>query len=237
MNFDPDAQERVESAANQLMATGASRLLGKLVGDVWLNNVARFDPVAGDTSRSLGFLSAENIAERASRLSRRAQEWKAVRLEAVKARNSVEFDNDGVRFHLVKAPVRSGISPDWFHDFKWTTQVRVEAAEAVNAVYRAPYTDPTSEPLFPARGSGDATLISDFFVVWAGVRGEEPRTRGWLVIPSAGPSSIIAATDLWADETGRVQIPAAPSSPVASEADIEVPMRLKKTALEQLDGR
>lgn len=237
MNFDPDAQERVERAAELLTSTGASTLLGKLVGEVWINNVARFEPAAGDTSRSLGFLSAENIAQRANRLSQTDQEWKAVGLEAVKARNTVEFANKDVRFHLVKAPVGSAMSPDWFRDFKWTTQVRLEAAEAVSAVYRAPYADPTSEPLFPVRGGGDATLINDFFVVWAGQRGEEPRTRGWLIIPSAGPNSIIAAADLWADETDRTQIPIAPQGPAADDTDIELPMRLKKAALEQLDGR
>jgi hypothetical protein len=66
--WDPAAGERLQDIVEQLRAARVIAVLEETVSLVWGANIARYEPSdLGDTARSLGVTSAENIRELALR--------------------------------------------------------------------------------------------------------------------------------------------------------------------------
>lgn len=206
MTFDPGASKRATEAAGELADCGLTSLAADLVRDVWARNVARYDPTVGDTVRVIAIQSAENIAQLIVRRARKDKSWTDTGVVVTPRNNSLLLQVRSLRIHFVKVPHSSGLNPDWNRDFDWaTSQVRLDAAEANDAVYRSPRLVAGIDPLISADGlgvQGDPGKLVEHFVVWGATISEDPQTRGWLVLPAVQNGPVAAVVQLWDDSRG-----------------------------------
>jgi len=244
MSFDEKAMARASQAQAVLDDCGATDLIADVIRRVWTTNVDRFDPAAGDTTRLLGFESAENLTKLVPGLSTSDDQWRATGLAVSAPNGSLLLAKDGMRFRFVKVAAEFGLRPDWQHGFSWEngSNTRSRSATLNQAVYHPAHVEPGMESLFPLDGlanEGDPSKLNEFFLTWAGVNDEEHRTAGWLCVPSSGERPVLAALPLWFDEprNGGVST-SAPSAPASDgTAEPEVAIALKKDLGRAGNGR
>ncbi|MFJ2757372.1 hypothetical protein ACIO3S_17345 [Nocardioides sp. NPDC087217] len=109
---------------------------------------------------------------------------------------------EGYRLRVVKAPIESGITPDFQADFDWSASLsRAAAAQRNQSVY------------YPMRGDGtlpyetdprpahlrQVEKCRDVFLIWAAEL-TSTRTLGWLGLPSLGDLPWMGVIELWRDD-------------------------------------
>lgn len=229
MTWDEAAELRATAIADRLRYAGALRRIHELTGQVWRENLDRYDPSGhGDSPRLLGQMCAENFTNRA--VAER-EVWSTLGVAVSTPNSSLLLKFAGARLHLVKVPHAWGRQPVW-PDFRWSSAsvVRADAAAANFAAYpvTAPAFDET--PLLTLEEVGfrpNASRIVEFFVVWAGEQTEDALTSGWLGAPTTAAGRWLAIAPLWHDDAGRSGIaePGA-GSPVGPEPELQ--LRLKR---------
>ena len=220
MSDETDPAAALHRVREAVVEAGFDQELQRLARRVWRSNLDRLEPDLGDTSRLLGLTCAENMTQ----LLFSALRDPRTRIDGVRASltsGAVLIEMAGSRFRVLKAPFRSGLTPDWRRDFRWTPArpLRYEMAEANNRVFPATTDVAGLEPLLSAEDAGlvrDARDLHDYFFLWAGVPGSPPRTAGWIVTPTTAAPNFLATEQLWlddADEPAASMVPPAPPSP------------------------
>lgn len=241
ITWDGQATAHLERLAAQKSVAILLTEWRTLIKNVWDTNLQRYEPdTLGDTLRSLGQLSADNIVQRTVR---QIVPGSALFKEGVRASapdTSLLVELAGYRFHVIKAPSSSKRSPDWMKDFRWTSgsAVRLDAAAANTRAYRSQTDDPRQPSLFelrPTVDSGDANETREVFLIWAGEFGTEALTSGWLGFPSLDSARWLSVIDLWRD-AGSASDPARKGTSTPSQSFDSMPTAIPRVTLKRTLG-
>src|SRR3954452_19519814 len=198
---------------------GPLAAIHELVGEVWVANVARFQPEErGDDALSLGIQSARNICNLAVR---RCQGTPGV---TVYGGPTLTVHFAGRVLHLGKATPEQ--SRDWnIWSIDWShSDVRDRAAELNSQAYQS-----SGDTLFAGLelDVGDPTALRHLHLAWQGFVADAG-TRVWVGFPQAGARPWYAVVPLGQDgATGLV--------PAPSPLPVERPGRRRVAALDELD--
>lgn len=192
--------QRLAKVSDDLRATGLTELLEQVIADVWDVNVARHEPSArGDTARSLGVTSAENIRELLLRdLTRPDSPWLARGVQASTPEGALTIRTCGLDLRIKKAPSARDRSPDW-DAFDWhSASATHRAAAQQNAAAYMPTATASAQLALPGMPSaiGRPTGLTQVCLVWSG-DGRTGLSAAWLGFPTLGRSPWLAVTPLW----------------------------------------
>ncbi len=219
--WDSAALERLEHVTGTPEVTDLLAVVRQQVGYVWRANLQRQEPAAlGDTSQTLGWLSAVNIAQLlARRFPQRAQLEEEDRpgITAGLVGGALAIRTGNVITRLRKAPGTS-LNPD-LTALTWEESTgigRHRAADANSRAYRPTHSD-QDERLIPLEDGlwslNDPDGLRNLMLVWAGDP-ETGLTAGWVGFPSAGAPSWFAVQSVWRDEpTQSGGVPVIPNRP------------------------
>lgn len=201
----------LDSVVKLMEETGFARWLEGTIADVWRTNMDRYEPaVLGDTPRSFGILSSDNIQQRTLRAARAGEgPWKDGQWAARHPGGALLIKAGGMQIHIVKAPRSGSRTPVWQEDFTWTAKsnARLNAAWRNSAQSRDPQAPMVGQHVLFEFDHFDSvpepSTFTDIFVVW---NGEENTglTAGWVGIPVLGPNPWLAVRPVWRDETNSV---------------------------------
>jgi hypothetical protein len=198
---------------------GPLAAIHELVGEVWVANVARFQPEErGDDALSLGIQSARNICNLAVR---RCQGTPGV---TVYGGPTLTVHFAGRVLHLGKATPEQ--SRDWnIWSIDWShSDVRDRAADLNGQAYQ-PYGDTLFSGLEP--DAGDPTALRHLHMAWQGFVAEAA-TRVWVGFPRAGPLPWFAVVPLG-------QVGATTSVPAPSQSAVQRSRHHAVAALDEFD--
>lgn len=219
------ADAALVEALDVVKVAGLGSRLSALVAEVWMANLARFEPdELGDDAQTLGGTCAKNIANRAERLVRANSEfetepWAIPGLTVARPHGALRLDYAGRHFHIMKSPMVHGRAPKWDAFPRWSTssEVREEAARANTMALNGCRTAaPGQAPLLLLPLAHELLRVPHFVFVWA-AEIDSPATSGWLGVPALGEQPFAAVGALWADpESGaptgtRRTMPTGPS--------------------------
>ncbi|WP_418061199.1 hypothetical protein [Pimelobacter simplex] len=159
-----------------------------------------------DVEAGLTLADAQADAARAGRdagngRDERAAAWAIPGLRVDRPRGSLRLTLGGRHFHVMKAPMASGRSPEWDSMVKWDDEsdTRREIAETNFRVLGDFYTPGTGQgELWSHLTDQPSSAIREFLLVWAG-EPNQPQTAGWLTVPGIGDAPFIAHDGLWWD--------------------------------------
>lgn len=247
--WNADALSYLDSVVARMQETGLVQWLEDTIADVWRINMDRYEPTTlGDTPRSFGILSSDNIHQRTLKAARAGEgPWKDGQSTASHPDGALLIKAAGVQIHIVKAPRSGSRTPAWQEDFAWNTKSNARLNSALrNSIQarasRAPMTG--QHVLFELEHVETATELSrftDIFVVW---NGEERSglTAGWVGVPVLGPSPWLAVRHLWRAEARSIMndIPQTESDPsgVPNFDTLQEPkpvLRLKQVVAKLID--
>lgn len=226
--------------------SGLGAAVHRVIRGVWRYNQDRHDPdIAGDTARSLGFQSFENIREIAMRcrdeggLNEPGAPW------SVSAdQNSLAVSTAYGDIHLKKLPVLGdGRTPNW-NTLNWKTDsgVRYEIAARNSARLGVLATPAEQDVLEVLRFPEPATPARVAYIIgWTGYP-QGPLTSGYLFVPVLGEDRALCRLSLWHDEPrrGGAEEPTAPSTTPGNFDELPEPkptVRLRRRPQEQGDAK
>ena len=238
ITWDEQAALHLEQLAGDPVIAELTQFLEALIKDVWTTNVERYEPDAlGDTLRTLGHTSADNITQRVIRSLSPSSTLYKLGVRASAPDTSLLIEYAGYRFHVVKAPARSRRQPQWMRDFNWNSgsTVRTDSAAQNDRKYRGRSESDGHPPLFdlePDPGAGNVQDCREVFLVWAGELGSGTLTSGWLGFPTTASERWLAVSDLWRDGSvptvGGTKTADTPASPFDAVPVAEPRVTLKR---------
>lgn len=181
---------------------GLIEFVHEVVRDTWRSNRARWSPDRHfDDANTLGYQTSRNVNNRIARTIDTSNVLPNVLPET--ELGVVILRLAGLRLRVVKAPIGSGLLPDFENDFDWSTSVTRENAARRNSNNYYPFvsdelTFDFREDLRP-KHQRQAESCRDLFLLWAAELISD-RTAGWLGIPRIGDDPWMGVLDLWLDD-------------------------------------
>jgi len=202
--WDSAALERLQQVIGTPEATDVLAVVRRKVSYVWRANLERQEPAAlGDTTQTLAWVSAVNIAQLLARRFPQREDEDRPRATAGLVGGALEIRTGNVIMRLRKAPGTS-LDPD-LTALTWEESGgigRHQAADANSRAYRPSHSDQDGR-LIPLDGGlwslNDPDGLRNLMLVWAGDP-ETGLTAGWIGFPSAEPPSWFAVQPVWRDE-------------------------------------
>jgi hypothetical protein len=199
---DPAVQVHLERTRALYDESGAIVYIQDVVTQTWRANRRRWSPTDHfDDTNTLGYQTSRNVNNRIHRTIETSEVAPSVHAQT--ELGVVILGLGGYRLRVVKAPIESGLAPDFDVDFDWTTSATREAAARRNSNHYYPL--PTEELALEfeddPRPSDRRNLEScrDLFLLWAAEL-KSDRTAGWLGLPRLGDVPWMGVHKLWLDE-------------------------------------
>lgn len=199
--------------------TGAIVYIQDVVTQTWRGNRRRWSPGRHfDDTNTLGYQTSRNVNNRIYKTIETSKVLPSVHAET--ELGVVILGLSGYRLRVVKAPIESGLTPDFATDFDWSTSATRETAARRNSNNYYPIrTDELAlefedDPRPKHRRQVES--CRDLFLLWAAELASD-RTAGWLGLPRFGDSPWMGVLELWLDE------PAADGSDTVREAAVDEP--------------
>lgn len=222
---DPAVQAYLETVRALYDETGAIQFIQEVVTRTWCANRRRWSPGRHfDDTNTLGYQTSRNVNNRIYKTIENSDVSPSVQAET--ELGVVILGLDGFRLRVVKAPIESGLTPDLYTDFDWSTSATRESAARRNSNNYYPL--PTEELALKfeddprPRHLRQVDSCHDFFLLWAADLASD-QTAGWLGLPRFGDAPWMGVLELWLDKPacGGPDSPVGPSYVVEDEDEDE----------------
>jgi hypothetical protein len=199
---DPAVLAHLEQARLLYEDAGAVEYVHEVVRETWRANRLRWSPWEHfDDANTLGHQTSRNVNNRMFHTFETSAISTSVLLET--ELGVVILGLGGFRLRVVKAPIESGLAPDFDNDFVWDSSATRSSAARRNSNNYYPFAlddgafefDDDPRP----RHRRHVEACRDLFLVWAAELSSD-RTAGWLGLPRVGDSPWMGAIELWCDE-------------------------------------
>lgn len=195
-------QEHLERVRAVYAEAGVIEYVREVVRETWRANRGRWSPnLHFDDTNTLGYQTSRNVNNRIMRTIGTSD----VSLSVLVGREPgvVILGLAGFFLRVVKAPIDSGLTPDFENDFDWSSSATREAAARRNSGSYYPFAadelafhfelDPRPNHL------RQVDACRDVFLLWAADLGSD-RTTGWLGFPQSGDTPWMGVLELWRDD-------------------------------------
>jgi hypothetical protein len=220
---DPAVLARLEQVRLLYADAGAIEYVQDVVREAWRVNRRRWAPEKHfDDKNTLGYLTSRNV----NNCIYQTIETSGVSPSVVPETEPgvVILGLGGFRLRVVKAPIESGLKPDFENDFDWSpSATRVSAARRNSNNY---YPFAADEWTLDFEGDPrprhlrQVEVCRELFLVWAAELTSD-RTAGWLGLPQLGDWPWMGVIELWFDEATEEQVGATDNDDVADEEEEE----------------
>lgn len=200
--WDPDVLRHLQDASASFAGAGVIDVVRQVVQTTWEANLGRWSPSEHfDDTNTLGYQTSRNVNNRLTAVLQGSNDVApGVFAETESGIAIIRCGN--YRLRVVKAPIESGVSPDFQADFDWSGSLsRSSAARRNQAVYHPLHGEDwtltyDSDPRPAHRRRVD--VCHDVFLIWAAEL-VSTRTLGWLGLPTLGDLPWMGVSSLWCD--------------------------------------
>lgn len=199
---DPAVQAHLANAGTLYAQAGVIEYLRDVVRTTWRDNLRRWSPDRYfDDWNTLGHQTSRNVTNRILKTIETSDA--SGRVLVTPELGVAILAIADYRLRVIKAPIESGLTPDFDSDFDWSTSTTRDSAARRNASHYFPLAsdemmlefenDPRPEHLRRIES------CRDVFLLWAADLTSD-RTAGWLGLPRVGETPWLGIQDLWLDD-------------------------------------